>query len=79
MMDAAPMTIHLPESEVAFLEEYAERHQVTVEELIDQFVKQLRSTEKYSFHPEMKKFAGIVPKDIDARKEYYEHLEEKHK
>lgn len=78
-MNATSLTVHLPESEVTFLEEYAEKHQVTVEELIDQFVKQLRIAEKYSYHPEIKTFAGIVPKNIDARKEYYEHLEKKHK
>ncbi len=78
-MNATPLTIHLPEPEVTFLKEYAKRHQVSLAELIDQFVKQLRVAEKYSYHADIKKFAGLVPKDIDARREYYEHLEEKHK
>jgi hypothetical protein len=78
-MDAIQLTIQLPESEVAFLEEYAERHKVTVTQLIDLFVKQLRIAEQYSYHPDIKKFAGIAPKDVDAQKAYYEYLEAKHK
>jgi len=78
-MNATQLTVRLPESEVILLREYAQRHKVTVEELIGQFVKQLRIAEKYSHHPDIKKFAGIIPPDVDVRSEYYEYLEEKHK
>jgi len=78
-MNLTKLTIQLPASEVVFLEEYAKRHQTTIEELVEQFIKRLRMHENYSFHPDIQKFAGIVPKDIDARREYYEYLEEKHK
>jgi len=78
-MDATHVTIPLPKPEAVFLEEYTERHKLTVAELFYQFVKQLQRIEKYSFHPDIKKFAGMIPKDVDVRKEYYEYLEEKHK
>jgi len=78
-MNPAKLTIELPASEIVFLEEYAKRHQTTIAELFEQFIKQLRMSENYSFHPDIQKFAGMVPKDIDARREYYEYLEEKHK
>ncbi len=35
--------------------------------------------EKYKFHPDIEKNIGIIPDTIDAKREYYEHLEEKHK
>ncbi len=41
--------------------------------------KPLRSNTKYSFHPDIEKFAGMIPKEVEVRKEYYEHLEQKHK
>jgi len=78
-MNPSKLTIELPQPEVTFLEEYAARHATTVAKLIEQFIKQLKMSEKYSFHPDIQKFAGMVPKDIDARREYYEYLEEKHK
>lgn len=33
----------------------------------------------YVLHPDIKKLSGIVPGDIDAKKEYYEYLEEKYR
>jgi hypothetical protein len=78
-MNATQMTIQLPQPKIIFLEEYAQRHKVTVAELIDQFINQLRVAERYSHHPEIEKFAGILPADIDAEKEYYDHIEEKHR
>lgn len=78
-MNATALTIQLPQPEIAFLKDYAERHQVTVSEVIDYFVKQLRVAEKYSFHPDIERFAGMIPKEVDVRKEYYEYLEEKHR
>ncbi|MGH7601059.1 MAG: DUF6364 family protein [bacterium] len=77
-MDAAQLTLQLPKTEVAFLEEYAERHKVTIAQLIDLFVKQLRFAEQYPYHPDMGKFAGVVPKDVEVQKSYYEYLEAKH-
>ena len=43
-----------------------------------QDLQELRKIE-YGYHPEIEKFSGIIPSDIDAEKEYYEYLEEKHK
>lgn len=31
-----------------------------------------------SLHPELRKFLGILPKDLDLRKEYYEGMLRKH-
>ena len=34
--------------------------------------------EEYELHPDIEQFKGLIPPDIDARQEYYDHLEEKH-
>ncbi len=44
-----------------------------------QFLARRRLRAKYSFHPDIERFAGMIPKDVEVRKEYYEHIEEKHK
>ena len=50
-----------------------------IKKLVDQILAQRGLVKKYSIHPDIEKFAGMIPKDVDVRKEYYEHLEEKHK
>ena len=67
-------------AEIAFLEGFVKRHKVTISDLLATFVEHLRKTEEeLSLHPDIKKFAGMIPKDVDVRKEYYEHIEKKHK
>ena len=78
-MDTTILTIRLAKTERAFLEEYAQRHRITISELIDQYIKQLQISEKYSFHNDVDKYTGDIPDNIDAQKEYYDHIEEKHK
>jgi hypothetical protein len=79
-MKETQLTLQLPESEVAFLEAFAKRHKVPVAELVTNFIKQLRiAEEEYSHHPDIQKFAGIVPRDVDAKTSYYDYLEKKHK
>ncbi len=78
-MNLAKLIVELPQSDADFLEEYTNRHKTTNEELFEQLIKQLRMIENYSFHPDIQKFAGIIPCDADVKTSYYEYLEEKHK
>jgi len=39
----------------------------------------LQILENYSYHPDIEKGSGLIPKDIDAQKEYYDYIEEKHR
>ena len=73
-MDTTQLTVHLPESDVTFLEAYAKRRNITISELIDQYIKQLQISEGYSFHPDIEKNAGVMSSDIDAKRTYYEHI-----
>jgi hypothetical protein len=77
-MNVSELTITLPATEAAFLQGFAKRHKTTISNLIDHYIKQLQLLEKYEYHPDTKKFAGILPSDIDAWDVYYEHLERKH-
>ena len=74
-----PLTIQLPQPEVTFLENYASRHRLTVANVIDYFIEQLHTIEHYELHPDVAQIRGLLPQAIDARKEYYDYLEEKHR
>lgn len=77
-MNTAELTLRLPESEALFLKGFADKHKVPVSALIVYFVEHLRKVEKYQHHPDIKRFAGIIPGDIDVSTAYYEHIEDKH-
>ncbi len=74
--------IQLPKTEATFLEKYIKRHKITIDELIDMYIKQLQMIEEHSsfdIDAEIEQHAGIIPSDIDVKKEYYDYLEEKHR
>jgi hypothetical protein len=50
-----------------------------ITKLVDEILEQRGLRKKHSLHPDIEKFAGMIPKDVEARKEYYEHIEKKHK
>ncbi|NUO78571.1 hypothetical protein HUU05_00720 [candidate division KSB1 bacterium] len=50
-----------------------------ITKLVDQILEQRGLLKKPSLHPDVEKFAGIIPKEVEVRKEYFEHIEEKHK
>ena len=70
------LTVELSESEARFLEDYASKHDISVGELVARYVRRLQ---RLAPHPENLKFIGTVPTDIDARKEYVQHIENKHR
>ncbi len=78
-MEATQLTIRLPKAEIAFLKNFAAQRKVTVSELIDQYVQQLRIVENYQAHPDTEKFAGVLPEHENAYKSYLDFLEEKHR
>ncbi len=45
-MKTAQLTVKLPKTEITFLERYAQRHQVSIAELFDTYIKQLHQTEE---------------------------------
>lgn len=78
-METMSFTIELPKTEATFLKDYARRHRITISQLMDYLIEQLQQSEEYVLHPDIQKFSGIVPGDVDAKQEYYEYLEEKYR
>jgi len=77
-MNTDSLTIQLPVNEIEFLRQYAEKHRITISELIDRYAKYLQASQKYQIHPDIAKFTGIVPENIDVRKMCYQYSMEKH-
>ncbi|MDY6849998.1 MAG: DUF6364 family protein [Thermodesulfobacteriota bacterium] len=77
-MATRKLTIRLPEEDIEFAKNYATKHGITMTELIDRYLKQLRRRPEGDIHPDILRFSGIIPEEIDARKEYHEAMEDKH-
>ncbi len=77
-MTTRKLTIRLPEEDIEFAKNYASKHGITLTELIDRYLKQLRRGAEGGIHPDILRFSGIIPAEIDTRKEYHEAMEDKH-
>jgi energy-converting hydrogenase A subunit M len=77
-MNTDILTIQLPTDEISFLRQYAERHRITISELIDRYARGLQVSQTYDLHPDIQKITGIIPKDIDTDEIFYQHSMEKH-
>lgn len=77
-METAKLTVRLPKSDLEFAKQYAEAHRITVTELIDRYLRSLRSGSG-AIHPEVERISGLIPSEVDAVGEYREHVEAKHR
>ena len=68
-MDTAELTVHLPKDDLEFVERYAREHGITVSELIDRYLRRLKTEPRTAsaIHPEVARISGLVPADVDAR------------
>ena len=82
-MKTTQFTIQLPKAEATFLEEYTKRHNITISELIDIYIRQLQQAEKTASRSavdaELEQHTGVIPDGIDVKREYVNYLEEKHR
>ena len=78
-MSTRKLTVRLPEENIAFAKDYAARHGITLTELIDSYLKRLRRSPQGELHPDILRFSGIIPSDAEARQEYRDAMEEKHR
>ena len=74
----AKVTVRLPQESVLFLKEYARLHGMTVTEVIERSLDRLQHRQKAPIHPDVARFSGLVPEEIDAKSEYADHLLRKH-
>ena len=78
-MPTRKLTVRLPEEDIDFARRFAARHGLTMTQLIDRYLKQLQCRHEGQLHPDIVRFSGIVPAEIDAQAEYAQALEEKHR
>lgn len=76
--ETVKLTIRLPREDVAFAKAYAKAHGLTVTEVIDRYLRRMRSVDERSLSPELDAITGLVPREINAEEEYGRHLLEKH-
>lgn len=77
--ETVKLTIRLPKPDVAFVKSYAAQHGLTVTEVIDRYLKRMRTLERHSPSPELEALTGLVPPDVDAEDEHRLHLGDKHR
>lgn len=71
------LTIRLPKTDVDFVKAYAKAHGTTVTEVIDRYIRRIRTLEKRTSAPELEAITGLVPSEVNAEEEYLRHLREK--
>lgn len=78
-MPTSRLTVDLPVNDIDFLMQYAKRNKTTVSRLMDRWIKNLQAKQKPAIHPDILKFTGIIPGDIDIDKAIMDHVMEKHR
>ena len=81
-LDGAAEVLHrlvVPAEEVAFVKQYARQHGLTVTEVLYRYLQRLRAAGEESIYPEVEKLFGLLPPDLDAKLDYYRHVQEKHR
>jgi hypothetical protein len=78
-MTTSRLTVSLPKSEIEFLKKYAKMNKISVSNLIDRWIKILKAKSKTAIHPDIEKFTGIIPADIDVDQAITEYIMEKHR
>ncbi|NJO17971.1 MAG: hypothetical protein HC877_20265 [Thioploca sp.] len=72
------LNISLPQTDLEFLQQYAQQQNLTVSEVITQWVRCLQVREKPSLHPQLATITGILPTNLNVRDDYYQHILRKH-
>jgi hypothetical protein len=72
-------TVRLPVEDIAFLKGYARNRGIMVTEALHRYLQRMRELERADIHPEVAKFTGLAPPDIDAKAAYSEHVKQKHR
>lgn len=79
MTDSVKLTVRLPREDLAFAKRYAEQHGITVTEFIDRYLRRMRAMEEEALAPDIEAISGLIPSDIDAKAEMFEHRAVKHR
>jgi hypothetical protein len=71
------LTVRLPKENLDFVKYYAAEHHMTVTEIINRYLQQLRS-QNTDIDPAVEQISGLIAKDIDTKTLYREYLLGKH-
>jgi Family of unknown function (DUF6364) len=77
-METVKLTVRLPKGHLEFAKQYAQKHRITVTELIDRYLRSLRDGTG-AIRSEVEDIAGLIPPEVSARAEYREHVLGKHR
>ena len=78
-MTTSRLTLSLPKSQIDFLKKYARMNKISVSNLIGRWIKSLKAESKPTIHPDIEKFTGIIPADIDVDKAITGYIMAKHR
>lgn len=73
------LTIRIPVQDALFAKEYAREHGITVTEVIDRYLRQIREIEGYRPSGALDEITGLLPPDIDAEADFHAHQRRKHR
>ena len=77
-METVKLTIRLPKEDLEFAKQYARTHGLTVTELVDRFLRHLRTLSHKPIHSEVEKITGLIPSEVNVLAEYHDYLAHKH-
>jgi len=72
------LTVRLPRENLDFLKDYAKQHGVTATEVIDRYLRRLRALSTDEVHPDVRKFSGLIPMEVDVKSSARERAVRKH-
>lgn len=78
-MEKTELKIEISRLQAEFLKKYTEQTGISASQLISQYIDQLKLLETIPIHPDVQKYTGIIPDEINMKEYHYLHLLEKHK
>nr|VFK43398.1 MAG: hypothetical protein BECKTC1821E_GA0114239_102526 [Candidatus Kentron sp. TC]VFK57406.1 MAG: hypothetical protein BECKTC1821F_GA0114240_101734 [Candidatus Kentron sp. TC] len=73
------LTIRLPTDTIEFAKKYAQRHGITVTDLIAGYLRRMANQDTHAIHPEVRRHSRLLPDTVDARETYADHILDKHR
>ncbi len=77
-IETTKLTIRIPVQDAVFAKKYAREHGITVTEVIDRYLRQMRELENYRPSTALEAVTGLLPPEINAEKEFRDHRMQKH-
>jgi antitoxin component of RelBE/YafQ-DinJ toxin-antitoxin module len=72
------LTLRLNKRLIEQAKEYAARHNISVSELVETFFLRLEDVDEKGHTQLVRQLTGLLPEEVDAEKEYADHLMEKY-